>query len=325
MRRAAKIVFILLVVLPVLAAGAGTLLASGMLHPMKRELTAELVKQADEALARVQAKREDFEVRAPDGAVLRGWKVRPPNANPTAPLPSTSLRAGGAGDDWVLLFHGVSDNRVGVMGHGEFLLRNGYNVLMMDARAHGSSDGDKATYGWLERGDVRVIADALFASEQVHCFFLLGESMGGSIALQAAAVEPRVAGVVAESAFANLKEVSFDYAGLRMSHWLGRTIFRPASSLALNSATKEGGFRAEDVSPEKAVAARPFQVLLICGTRDRNIPPRHTKRIYQAASGPKEMWLVRDAGHSAALGTAPQEFEQRVVKFYRHIHDENKN
>jgi hypothetical protein len=149
--------------------------------------------------------------------------------------------------------------------------------------------------------------------------------MGASIALQAAALEPRVAGVVAESAFANLKEVSFDYAGLHVSHWLGRTLFRPASWLALSGATKEGGFRAEDVSPEKAVAARPFPVLLICGTRDRNIPPRHTKRIFEAASGLKEMWLVPGAGHSAALGAAPQEFEQRVVKFYRALHEQKKN
>lgn len=305
MKPVAKAVLSLLVVLPLLAAGAGTLLASGMLHPMKRGLTPELVAVADEALARVEAKREDFEVRAPDGAVLRGWKVRPPNS----------------GADWVLLFHGVSDNRVGVTGHAEFLLRNGYNVLMMDARAHGASDGDKATYGWLERHDVHAIAEALFTSEPVHCFFLLGESMGGSIALQAAAVEPRVAGVVAESAFANLKDVSFDYAGLHVSHWLGRTLFRPASWLALSGATKEGGFRAEDVSPEKAVAERPFPVLLICGTRDRNIPPRHTKRIFKAATGPKEMWLVPGAGHSAALGAALQEFEQRVVKFYRALHE----
>jgi len=305
MRRAAKVLLIVLVVLPLLAASAGTLLASGFLHPMKRPLTAELIAQADEALARVGGPREDFEVRAPDGVVLRGWKVRPPQPN----------------EDWVLLFHGVSDNRVGVMGHAEFLLRNGYSVLMMDTRAHGASEGAMATYGWLERNDTRAIADALFRSERVHCFFLLGESMGASIALQSAAVEPRVEGVVAESAFSNLKEVSFDYAGLHMSHWLGRTLFRPAASLALRGAQEEGKFRAEDVSPEKAVAEQPFPVLLICGTKDNNVPSRHTRRIYQAATGPKEMWLVPGAQHSAALGAAPEEFEERVVKFYSSIHE----
>lgn len=279
-----------------------------MLHPMRRPLAPEQIQQAGQAFSRIGATREDFEVRALDGVTLRGWKVRPPSPN----------------GDWVLLFHGVSDNRVGTLGHAEFLLRNNYSVLMMDARAHGASDGPMATFGWLERNDTRAIADALFASENVHYFFLLGESMGASIALQSAAIEPRVAGVVAESAFANLREVSFDYAGLRFSSLLGRTLFRPASTLAIRAAEKEGGFDADDVSPEKAVAARPFSVLLICGLSDRNIPARHTNRIFNAAVGPKEMWLVKGAGHTAALGKEPQEFERRVVAFFQKIHGEKR-
>jgi hypothetical protein len=303
MKRTAKIGLPLVLVLPLLA--AGVVLAGGILHPMKRAVTPELVQYADRVFARVGAQREDFDVQAGDGVRLRGWKVRARDAN----------------DDWVLLFHGVSDNRIGMTAYAEMLLRNGYNVVMMDARAHGASEGDRATYGWIERQDTLEIVKALSESETVHCLFLLGESMGASIALQSAEVVQRVDGAVAESAFASLKEVSFDYAGLRISHWLGRTVFRPASWLALRGAAKEGGFRPEDVSPEKAVTARAFPVLLICGTRDRNIPPRHTKRIYATATGPKEMWLVPDAGHTGALGTAPGEFEQRVVAFFTRIHN----
>ena len=59
--------------------------------------------------------------------------------------------------DWVLLFHGVADNRVGDLGVADFLLRAGYGVVMMDSRAHGESEGDLATYGWKERDDVRVV------------------------------------------------------------------------------------------------------------------------------------------------------------------------
>ncbi|MCL4524219.1 MAG: alpha/beta hydrolase [Acidobacteria bacterium] len=302
----ARLSFVLAVgLLPVFAGMAGAMLGSGMLHPMRRELSPELIARADQAFTRVHATREDFEVRAPDGVLLRGWKVRFQQSN----------------GDWVMLFHGVSDNRVGMHSYAEFLLRHGYSVLLMDARAHGASEGPLATYGWLERHDTSAIAGALFASEQVHCFFLLGESMGASIALQSAAEEPRVSGVVAESAFANLREVSFDYAGLRLSSFLGRTLFRPASTIAIRGAEKEGGFKADDISPEKAVAARAFPVLLICGLSDRNIPARHTKRIYKAAIGPKEMWLVKGAGHTAVLGKEPLEFERRVLTFFGKIHD----
>lgn len=252
-------------------------------------------------LKRENASREDFDLRAPDGVLLRGWKVRPkmPNA------------------DWVLLFHGVSDNRAGMLGHAELLLRHRYSLVMMDARAHGASEGSIATYGWKERHDTKAIVDALYATEKVHCLFALGESMGAAIALQSAAVEPRIAGVVAESSFSNLREVSYDYAGLHLSSWLGKTLFRPAVWLALPAAEKEGGFKAENVSPERAIAGHAFPLLLICGTRDHTIPCRHSPRLFKAAKGEKELWVVPGAEHAGALGRNPAEFERRVTTFLK--------
>lgn len=304
MRRISQSGVAILVLVPLLAAGAGRLLGGGMLHPMRRPLTPELIAEADRMFQRVGATRVDLDVRAPDGIPLRGWKVRPASAN----------------GDWVLLFHGVSDNRVGMLGHAEFLLRHGYSVLMMDARAHGASEGALATYGRMERQDTRAIVDALYAGETPHCLIALGESMGAAIALQSAAVEPRIEGVVAESSFSDLREASYDYAGLHLSTWLGKTLLRPAASAVVWAGEEEAGFKADDVSPEKSVAERPLPILLICGTRDHTLPCRHSKRIYGAAKGPKELWVVPGAGHASALGTAPGEFERRVVVFYSAMH-----
>jgi fermentation-respiration switch protein FrsA (DUF1100 family) len=173
-----------------------------------------------------------------------------------------------------------------------------------------------------KRPNVRLdlqLTNALFASETVRHLYALGVSMGGAVALQSAGVEPRIEAVVAESPFSNLREVSYDYAGLHVSSWLGKSLFRPASFFALREAEKEGGFKAEDVSPEKAVVARAFPVLLICGTRDHTIPCRHAKRIYAAARGPKQLWIVSGAGHAAALGHAPEEYERRTIAFLQAI------
>ena len=57
-------------------------------------------------------------------------------------------------------------------------------------------------------------------------------------------------------------------------------------------------------------------MLLICGTRDRTIPCRHAERIYQAATGAKELWTVEAAEHASALGRAPGEYENRVIGFF---------
>jgi uncharacterized protein len=322
-RRLFRIALILLLTPPLFAAVIGWLTGPAFLHPIRRPLTPELIREADATFSLLHAEREDFDVRAGDGALLRGWKVRSaqPNGN------------------WVLLFHGVADNRIGVLGQAELLLKAGYSVVMMDARAHGQSEGAMSTYGWLERNDTRAIVDALVSSERnffttvqmsspnlprtgigavpppMH-IFALGESMGAGIALQSAAVEPRVEAVVAEASFANLTEAAYDYAGFRRYPWIGKTFFAPGAWMMVWRGQSLAGFPAAEVSPQKAVGARAFPVLLICDTADVALPCRHTQMIYDAARGTRQMWVVPHAFHTAAIAYQPEEFRRRVLAFY---------
>jgi alpha-beta hydrolase superfamily lysophospholipase len=273
--------------------------APGVLHLPRREFTAADHAQADAVFSRRGAVREDFTVRAPDGIAPRGWKVR----------------AGKSAGDWILVFHGQADNRMGMLDHAALLLAAGYNVVLMDSRAHGESGGELATYGWKEREDTRAIVDAFETEEHIRHLFAFGESMGASIALQSAAVEPRIEAVVAEAAFRDLHEAAFDYAGLHWSPLLGKTLFFPGAWVVLHRGEREGGFLATEVSPEKAVAARAFPVLLICDEAGTTLPCRHTESIYAAARGPKTIWEVPGAFHTAALGVAPEEFRGRALGF----------
>jgi fermentation-respiration switch protein FrsA (DUF1100 family) len=291
---------ILLLFPPVLAAVAGWLAAPAFLHPMRRPLTPDLVVGADDSFTGIGAHRDEFDVRAPDGELLRGWKVRAANPN-------------GA---WVLVFHGVADNRTGVLEQALILLRAGYGVTMMDARAHGESEGPVATYGWLERNDSRAIVDALITAEHPQHIYALGESMGAGIALQSAGADARIEAVVAEAPFASLREASYDYAGLQKYPQLGKTIFAPGAWMMLRRGQSLAGFPAANVSPESSVVARAFPVFLICDTADTTLPCRHAEKIFRAARGPKSLWEVPSAFHTAALGYQPEEFRRRVLQFF---------
>ncbi len=143
MTRLVRILLILVLFPALLSVVAGWMGAPGFLHPEKRVFTADMVRDADVTFAQIGARREDFDVRAPDGVTLRGWKVRTAKPN-------------GA---WVLVFHGVADNRYGTEEHARMLLQRGYGVVMMDSRAHGASGGEMASYGWLERKDVSAAID----------------------------------------------------------------------------------------------------------------------------------------------------------------------
>jgi pimeloyl-ACP methyl ester carboxylesterase len=246
MRRPALLLLKLLILAPLIAATVGWSVAPWFLHPLRRELTADLVRQTDTTVSQIGAHREEFDVAAPDGILLRGSRVR--SAKPSG--------------DWVLLLHGVADNRVGVLEHARLLLLAGYDVVMLDARDHGASEGPMATYGWLERHETRAVVDALEASAHPLHLFVLGESKGAGIALQSAAVEPRIEAVVAEASFASLREASYDYAGLRRFPLLGKTLFAPGAWTMIYRAESLAGLPASEVSPEKAVAARAFPVFL---------------------------------------------------------------
>ena len=299
--RSLRITAQILIALPLLSAVAGLILGPTVLHPFRHRLTLEQIAHADHIFSGLGAARVDFVVQAPDGVLLRGWKVRPGQPN----------------GDWVLLLHGRSHNRYPMLSYAEFLLSAGYGVVLMDARAHGASGGSTSTYGFIERSDMRTIVDSLESSERVAHLFALGESMGAAVSLESAGSDPRIERVVAEGAFRNLREVTFDYAGLQQSAFLGKTVFRPAALVAVYIAQREAGVSFEDVSPEKAVALRSFPILLICGKSDRKIPCRHSEAIFHSAIGPKKLWLVPNTGHEKALNTSPLEFQHRVLDFLR--------
>src|SRR5258708_11712315 len=300
-RRLLRILLILLLVPPIMATVMGWLVALSFLHPVRRPLTPGLIREADASFGHRHARCEEFILTAPDGAELRGWKVRPQEPN----------------GSWVLLFHGVADNRVGAIGQSEILLRAGYSVVMMDQRAHGESGGAMATYGWLERNDTRAVVDALVASEHPTHLFALGESMGAGIALQSAGVDPRIEAVVAEAPFASLREASYDYAGLQEYPLLGKTLFAPGASSMLYRRWEAARILAAWASPVKDVAPGELSRLLTFTATATPLPCRHAKRIYAAAQGPKSLWVVPGAFHTAALGFAPEEFRQRVLDFFR--------
>jgi pimeloyl-ACP methyl ester carboxylesterase len=187
----------------------------------------------------------------------------------------------------------VADNRRSGVGIAERFTPQGYDVLAYDSRAHGQSGGEHCTYGFHERRDVSRALDAVGAAEAI----LFGSSMGGAVALQAAAVEPRIRGVIAQSAFADLGEVVRERA-----RRFGPLVRASEVRAALRLAEQQASFRVDDVSPRTAAAAIRVPVLLVHGERDRETPADHSRRIYAALGGPRRLLVVPGAGHNDVLG-----------------------
>jgi pimeloyl-ACP methyl ester carboxylesterase len=204
-----------------------------------------------------------------------------------------------------------------MIGYAELLLGHGFTVVMPDARAHGQSDGAIATYGLLERHDIRGWALWLSTHHHPKCIFGFGESMGAAQLLQSLTGDPIFCGVAAESPFSDLREVAYDRVGqfFHTGPWLGRTLLRPVTEIAFLYSRWKYGLDLQQVSPLAAVSATKIPTLLIHGQIDSNIPVRHSRRIKSLVPA-VVLWEVPIADHCGAINAAPQEFESRVLEWF---------
>jgi uncharacterized protein len=300
-RRARYALFALVLYLTLCTIG-GISLADGTLHPARRPLTEEEVTAMRDSAHALDADLTDASITTQDAVVLRAWTIHSHHPN----------------GDAVLLLHGLGDNRIGMTGYAQLLVSHGFTVLLPDARAHGVSGGTLATYGLLERADIHQWFDFLDAHDHPRCIFALGESMGAAQLLQSLDTHPHFCAVVAESPFASFREIAYDRMGqpFHLGPWVGRTILRPLVEVAFLRALWKYHLNMQEISPEDSAATTTTAVLLIHGQIDSNIPVRHSQIIH-ARNPSTQLWQVPNADHCGALSTAPEEFERRILEWFR--------
>jgi pimeloyl-ACP methyl ester carboxylesterase len=300
--RRARYGFIFLLLYFTFCIVGGIYLADGTLHPARRPLTEEEVAAIQDSAHALNAELADTTITTPDNVTLRAWMIHPHSPN----------------GDAVLLLHGLGDNRLGMTGYAQLLLAHGFTVLLPDARAHGTSGGPLATYGLLERNDIHQWIDFLDTQDHPRCIFALGESMGAAQLLQSLETHPHLCAVVAESSFANFREIAYDRMGqpFHLGPWVGRTILRPLVEVAFLRARLKYRLKMDDISPEDSAAGTKIPVLPFHGAVDSNIPVRHSQRIHAYAPN-TILWEVPNADHCGALSTSPNEFEHRLLAWFK--------
>ncbi|HEX2009858.1 MAG TPA: alpha/beta fold hydrolase [Roseateles sp.] len=213
----------------------------------------------------------------------------------------------------VILVHGKDGCRGDVLKvHAGALVQgltdSGLAVLMIDLRGHGQSSAARLTYGQHERFDVLGAVDWL--QRQGHGpIGVLGASMGAASSLLAAADEPAIRALVADSAFADFGQmIQRQYR--KLSHLPG---FVLPGALAIGRLLT--GVALQRVRPLDAaarMAGRPC--LLIHSEGDRFIPAVDAQRLAAAAGG--DLWITPTQGHIGSYRAEPAAYTERVLGFF---------
>jgi alpha-beta hydrolase superfamily lysophospholipase len=235
--------------------------AGGLLHPARRAMVVPLPETC-----------EDVPFKGA-GVDLKGWRCR----------------GAGARRGTLVYLHGIADNRGSAVGIVQRFTRRGFDVIAYDSRGHGESSGDTCTYGFFEKQDLRLVLDTIEQGPIV----LMGTSLGAAVALQEAGEDDRVGAVVAAETFSDLRTVAIERAPFFFTMGTIERAFEVAES--------EGHFKIDAVSPQAAARTIGVPVLLIHGSMDHDTPPEHSRRVFEALHGPKQLILVPDAGHNQSL------------------------
>lgn len=241
---------------------------------------------------------EEVSFETADGIRLRGWFF-PPRGPERAAL---------------IVNPGYGDQRGQAITATAMLTKHGYGVLTFDWRAVGESGGRQSTVGYDEVKDVVAATNWLAARPDVDPQRLgaLSRSAGAAALIRAAADDPRLRAVVAETTFSSLP----DMVAMGVEAKTGLPSF-PFAPLIVFFGERETGRRIADNRPVDSIGRlAPRPVLLIRGGRDTWVPAVNAARLFAAAGEPKELWDAPEAEHARVQDAYPEEYERRVAGFF---------
>ncbi len=233
---------------------------------------------------------EDVEFRTSDGLTLRGWWLDRPDATRT-----------------VVTLCGHRNHRSDMLGIASALWRRGMNVLVFDYRGRGTSDPSINTLGCYETLDALAAVEYASTRAPETRVGLVGYSMGGAVAVLAAARDDRVKALVADSPFASQRRV--------MHSWFRTNLKIPAFPL-VGLMQRFLPYDVDEVEPIREVGKiAPRAVMFIHGDEDTLTDPRDSQALYEAAGEPREMWALPSVAHCGAYFLDRTAYVERVAAF----------
>lgn len=218
---------------------------------------------------------------------------------------------------FVLLSHGYKGSGFGDFANiAKFLHENKCNLLFIDQRCCGGSEGEFITFGAMEQYDVQ--RWAYYISERNReklPIYLYGESMGAAAVLMASGQKlPRnVKGLIADCGFHSMKSQLRDIAA-NWFHlkWVELLLLRVDLFCRFFA-----GFRMEEADTTKAMKTNRIPVLFFHGEKDTYVDPKNSRYNYALCRAPKEIVLIPEARHLCSAYEAPELYRRKIMEFFR--------
>ena len=243
------------------------------------------------------AKQEVF-TTSEDGLKLNGYFIKHPDDK----------------HQGVILAHGYRHERFQMISYAKLFYEMGFDVLMPDARGHGTSGGNHIGFGWLDRRDyitwTKLLIGLTHADEKI---VLMGISMGAAGVLATAGekdVSQNVVGVIADSSFDNL----FEEFHFRMKYHY-HLPFKILTEITSGFTKILAGYSFREANILHQVAKIKVPILFIHGESDHYVPTKMMDNLVNEAKQPVNVYIGSHSDHVRSFHDNPILYKRAIKEF----------
>jgi len=211
----------------------------------------------------------------------------------------------------VILFHGHGSSKSKVLPEAMAFYRLGYNIFLVDFRAHGGSEGNICTIGYEEAEEVKLAYD--YVGKKEKNIILWGISLGAATITRAIyEYDLKPGKVILEMPFGSLLE-----AVKGRVRTMGLPA-QPVSSLLAFWGGVEQGFWAFGHNPCEYAARIKCPVLIQWGREDKRVTESEEKCILNAIpSKEKKLVVYEHCGHQSLFANETDKWEKEIKQFLK--------
>lgn len=241
---------------------------------------------------------EQVSITSKDGLQLKGYLIRAKNPKRT-----------------VLCVHGFRGNGCNDFGAiCSFYYEEDCNLLIIDQRAHGASEGKYITFGIKERYDI--VQWILFLNDKLGSelpIILDGVSMGAATVLMVSGLElpSNVRGIIADCGYTSPREI-YKHVAKEYYHLPAFPLI-PIFGLLCRGIV---GFNMDEMNTKEALGKNTRPVLFVHGESDRFVPSYMSEENYAACKADRYIETVPGAGHGQSYLVQTEHCQEKIKEFF---------
>ena len=215
-------------------------------------------------------------------------------------------------DIWSIVIHGYCSQGKDMTYYAKQYYNKGYNVLILDLRGHGKSEGDYIGMGWHDRLDIIDWTNYLINKNPNSKIILHGVSMGAATAMMATGenLPNNIKVAIEDCGYSSI----WDEFKMQL-----KVLFNLPEFPVLNAASAvckiRAGYMLEEGSAVEQVRKSKTPTLFIHGDLDSFVPFEMLDIVYQAASCEKEKLVIKGAAHAEASSVNPNLYWETIDEF----------